>query len=137
MLREESFNSFEDRGGTEGAAPLDSTSLDFVKTDVKNMNLDDVQKRIHSMEERNVTRYASVHRQSSLEETEDEIWMRRVQLCVSKLTMLDPARRAHKANLYRYENVMKSCYSCGLYPNYTIIQIFPYLVSLFASQSEM
>ena len=100
MLHEESFDSFEDKH-VEGGS-LESTSLNFVKTNVNDMNLEAVQQRIHSMEQKNLTRYASVHRQSSLEETEEQIWMRRVQLCVSKLTMLDPARRAHKANLYRY-----------------------------------
>lgn len=77
---------------------------------VSSLDLDTVQQMIDSVESKRLTRYSSIYRQSSqIKITEDEIWMRRVQLCLSKLTMLDPGRRAHKANLYRYFHIWSLC----------------------------
>lgn len=103
---------FSDESELDTAERNDShTSLDFTNgTIVKHLSLDDIQQKISIVENKRQTRFSSVVRQTSkIQETQDEIWLRRVQLCVSKLTMLDPVRRAGKANLYRYFHIWSLC----------------------------
>ena len=116
MDREESIDIFaEDEqedgaegpvvGATQGSRTGDDKSL-FLSSkslsDCNTMSLNELQSEINKIEDTRMTRFDSAFRQmSKVIETTEEIWVRRVHLCLQKLTSLDPMRKQHKANLYR------------------------------------
>ena len=106
------FDSPEEKSGLRVSFSFQETPTIMQEPSIISEGEDSIQaldRKIAALERKKLTRVDSISQKTELQESEDEIWLRKVQICVTRLGLLDPERKKLKTSMHKYFHIWSLC----------------------------